>query len=710
MKRLIPWIIISLIFLAGCSSTELLTRNYYILEYYPHSEDADLKQTKPLDITAVLLDTQIRNAYNRKQIVVRNFGPRITYLDNDLWGVKLNTIIPDLCSKRLIAYNLFSKVHRQYTKEPGRVWEIGTRLNNIELYQSEFEQQAHVNIDFSVKENGAEILAHTVNVERQLPDDSVDMFVQTVNEIILDAADEFAREVVRFSANEDGYCPINPEENAPLDNVNIQPLAEAENTEKGYGILLVPALTHSDNEPYFIVKNERGEQVASEPMGTDVALPAGRYSVLYGSGSLNQMIMKTNIIIRPRYKTVVEPDWGCLIVDVMDESRNYAKVRFEIWDMETGESFGSEFPAEKEIGEQPVVWALRPGLYKVTINNEPFNTLRDFTTVFVEPNDVQELRIVVDVDEDGNPLSLVGSGVLEDSERTSGDQRLKINSAIHGNVNFNSSNELDENNPEYTITLNTQLETQLTYNINRFHYTLKNVVDMGTTKKTDTDFQISSDSFDWKNTLVYYFIKNLGFYSRFDLLTHFLNEYSYSTTEFNYKKYNNSGELISTEIGKDKIQVKKSLLPLNLKEGIGLNFRLFDSSKATLNIRSGLGLRQDIYNDVYGYETTIHDTLPDLSVVDYRIYKELESTDKLGTEMSLVGNFKVLKNLTYSTTADVLFPFNKEDDVTIEWENSFNMKLVKHISLDYKLNLRKTGDSSIIRDDTLFLRVTYFLR
>jgi hypothetical protein len=75
-----------------------------------------------------------------------------------------------------------------------------------------------------------------------------------------------------------------------------------------------------------------------------------------------------------------------------------------------------------------------------------------------------------------------------------------------------------------------------------------------------------------------------------------------------------------------------------------------------------------------------------------------------------VGNFKALKNLTYSTTADVLFPFDKEDDVTMEWENSFNFKLLKHISVDYKLKLSKTGDSHIIRDDTLFLRVTYFLR
>lgn len=710
MKRLIPCMILALIILAGCSTTELISRNYYVLEYYPHTEDASLVQPTPMDITAVVLDAQVRNAYSRKQIVVRNFGPRITYLDNDLWGVKLSSIIPDLMARRLSAYNLFNKVHRQYTKESGRIWEIATNLNNIELYRSEYQQQAHVSINFSVKENGTEIFSYTVNTERRLPDDTVDMFVQTVNEILLDATDELTSEMLRYCNAEDGACPVIPEQKSVADSTQMELVPDEELEGVGYGVLLVPALTHSENEPYYIVRNDRGEQVASARMGTDIALPAGRYSVVYGSGSISQMMMQTNVQVIPRYKTVVDAKWGCLVVDVMDESRNYAKVRFEIWDLETGESFGSDFPAETEIGEQPVVWALRPGLYKVTINNEPFNTLRDFTTVFVEKNRVVELQMIVDTDEDGNPTSLVGAGVLEDSEGILGDQRLKLNSAIHANVNFNSSNENDENNAEYTVTLNTQLENQLNYDLDRFHYTMKNVIDLGTTKTTDTDFRISSDNFDLKNTVIYYFLENLGLYARADMITHFLNEYSYSDDEFNYRKYDSDGSLISEEHQKDRIRLKKSLFPMNLKEGVGLNLRVLKSSRASMSLRAGLGLRQDIYNDSYIYSGTVTDTLPDQSTIDYRVYKEQDSGDKTGTEISLVGNFKALKNLTYSTTADVLFPFDKEDDVTMEWENSFNFKLLKHISVDYKLKLSKTGDSHIIRDDTLFLRVTYFLR
>ncbi|MCK4311461.1 MAG: membrane integrity-associated transporter subunit PqiC, partial [Candidatus Cloacimonetes bacterium] len=103
-----------LLILFGCMAGEIITPNYYILEYYSHSEKEELKQETPFELTVFVLDTKIPKTYNRNQIVVRHFGPRITYSSNDLWGVKLSKIIPDLIKKRLDSYNIFKQTQREF--------------------------------------------------------------------------------------------------------------------------------------------------------------------------------------------------------------------------------------------------------------------------------------------------------------------------------------------------------------------------------------------------------------------------------------------------------------------------------------------------------------------------------------------------------------------------------------------------------------------
>jgi hypothetical protein len=45
------------ILLLGCSAGELVSPNYYILEYYQHSEKEELRQDTPLDLSVYVYDT-----------------------------------------------------------------------------------------------------------------------------------------------------------------------------------------------------------------------------------------------------------------------------------------------------------------------------------------------------------------------------------------------------------------------------------------------------------------------------------------------------------------------------------------------------------------------------------------------------------------------------------------------------------------------------
>ncbi|MBU1873063.1 hypothetical protein KJ688_04940, partial [bacterium] len=97
-----------------------------------------------------------------------------------------------------------------------------------------------------------------------------------------------------------------------------------------------------------------------------------------------------------------------------------------------------------------------------------------------------------------------------------------------------------------------------------------------------------------------------------------------------------------------------------------------------------------------------------------RVFSALSSLSKRGTEVSVVGNFQLPLNLTYYTNADFLFPFRSDEATTIEWENVFNLKLFKYISIDYRLRLRnkqaEDGKDYLVDRHALFLRITYFLR
>lgn len=702
---------LSLVFLFGCMGRNIIQRNYYILEYYSHSEKDVLKMDTPFDQSVYIEDTNIPRTYNRKQIVERHFGPRITYSDNNLWGVKLSKIIPNLLKKRLDSYNMFKNTHRKiFTSSPDFV--IDTSINNIELYISENIYQARLNMDFSYMKKDTEkpLLVHSANVERVMLEQDYDTFAQTINEILFDEIDKFASKIKLF--NTYGSEALTQEEDILLElDPTMVEILGSEKESSGKGLLLVPAITRTENEPYYKVFDKYGYE-RSAKIGEALPLIEGTYSIEFGSGNQDQKMIKKNIDIHPRYKTIVEPDWGCLIVEIIDVNRNFVKTVYEVFDLAEGESFGSEFPAEVDLGEQEKVWVLKPGHYKITVNNQPFNTYTDFTTVLIEKGSVQKLTIVMETDEEGNPTNMTGAGILEESFLAESLEALKLSSAIHINGNLNGNNELDENNPKYTITMNSQLENYLIYDKDPFYYNLKNVIDLGVSKTTNTDFRLASDEFDLKNTGIYYFVKDLGFYGRIDVNSHFFDETSYESNDFYYQKFDEDGNAIGNSVLSDKIKLKSSFFPIELKEGIGINYRLLNLSRSNLSVRAGFGVRQYFNEGVFVLNDS--ETYVDNDGYEHRNYYELISTNTTGTELSLVGNFQLPFNLSYTSYADFYFPFDENDEYTFEWENSFNLKLLKHISIDYKYNIEKkskeSGIDHLVRSYSLFLRITYFLR
>ncbi|MCF7922383.1 MAG: PqiC family protein [Candidatus Marinimicrobia bacterium] len=705
MKHItVPLLVVLLI---SCAGHAPAPKNYYILEYFEHTEKAALFQDVPLDYSVQVNDVRIPNTYNRKEIVIRHFGPRITYSENDIWAVDLTEIIPSLVVKRLSRYGIFRQVSREFlSARPD--YEIQAKINNIEVYESEDLTASRLNIDFALQKVGAKEITveHSVNREVVLPDDQMETYVQVINETILEETDKFLFKVVQHFKGV-GEAPKDTLL-AALDSVFID---SVEGGSLGMGILFFPAVSETDNElPYKIIDKDGVESFGIP--GKGMPLNAGIYSIKYGSGGANQLLKKDSIEIIPRYKTILKPDWSCLVVDIIDERREVAKVRYELFSSETGESYGTHIPVDREYGEQQKIWILKPGRYKITINSEPFNTYRDFSTVYLGEGQFQKLTLVMGTNEDGTPTNLIGGGVLEENEIAGQTGHWRFLNAVFGNANYIGDNEKGRDQHETTIVLNTQFENKITYDNFPLNYTLRNLIEWGTTQDSETGavFRVSNDNFYFRNTMVVYFLKNIGLYGRFDVESHMLNEYQYFNDPINFKKRNLNGEFIESGKNVTRVQIKSGFKPMTLKEGGGLNLRAFNTGRANLNIRVGLGIRQDYYDGVY----LLSDDIDTEGLDTYKIWNAQNSFNKRGTEVSIVGNFQLPFNLTYYTNADFLIPFEDGVTTTIDWENVFNIKVFKYISIDDRIRFRNKVDENnkdyLEYRHALFLRLTYFLR
>jgi len=696
-------IILLLIFLA-CSSGQFIQNRYYILEYFSDSENPELEQEKPVLGTVIIHDASINKPYDRDNIVVRYFGPKITYAQNDIWGVKLEEIIPDLVATRMQKYNIFKNILRDYSRSRPD-YEITINIKNLEQFHSENLNEAHIDMNMILRdERGNEMVRHSIKKETRLANDDVDIFVQRVNNIILEETNYFTRKILSLFKEE---YEIKPEEKAAKKDHFVQ---DTTTSGKRTGQLLLPSLTKSGNEPPYKIYDEQGQPLdIPAEMGESIALPEGNYEIRFGSGRDDQM-MKKEVEVKPHYKTVVEPDWSCMLVDVIDANRNYIQVRYEVFDAKTGESYGTHFPVEKELGEQQKVWVLKPGLYKITINNEPFNTYKNFTTVYLKEGQVEHISLVVELDENNNPTGLTGAGVLGEFSRTRKKGNWQSSNALHANLNMNLNNRKAEDTPKNSIIIGTQFENYLIYNKMPYYYRLRHLSEFGTSKDDGNPFRKNLDNLDIKNTFIYFLSSYLGIYGRFDANTHFFQGFYNKEENFNYIKKNTEGEIVESKQAQTRVLTTPYLYPLKMKQGFGINFRLFNRPRIHLNLRSGFGLRQEYMDGVY--ELTNPAYIPENENIEYRLYQENKTIYNTGTEFSLVGNFNLPFNLSYRTNADLLIPFEDNSVANFDWENDFNLRLFKYISVYYRVDISNDPENykKFYLDQSLFLRLSYFFQ
>ncbi|MBN2829436.1 MAG: hypothetical protein JXR56_03830, partial [Candidatus Cloacimonetes bacterium] len=223
--------------------------------------------------------------------------------------------------------------------------------------------------------------------------------------------------------------------------------------------------------------------------------------------------------------------------------------------------------------------------------------------------------------------------------------------------------------------------------------------------ETDQDFNVKNDDYSLENTLIYNFIGGLGVYGRGDIDCHFAPTYTYfpNSLERDVALQNSNGIQTSYKTAKTKFKYQPSIFPMVLKEGIGLNYRLFQSiNSVKMSVRGGIGWEQEINNNVYILKST-SDTL--------YTYQEVDDDQTTGFELSALGtlSFKQFP-VDYTVSADFLFPFDANDNAKYDIENILTINLIKNVSWDIKANMIKglQGKDYWVIEYGTFLRLSLF--
>ena len=462
--------------------------------------------------------------------------------------------------------------------------------------------------------------------------------------------------------------------------------------QKGVGRIFVPAMTTPANEPLYAVFRD-GKLVGERLMGSSFFLEPGTYTVILGTGNIEQRVHR-EVVVNREETVVIDPTWCSLTIEVIDESRNSFPQDLQIFNATTGESYGILSAINPELGEQLQTLILQPGLYKIVKRGLDFNTFVNFATLLLEPGVYTPFTVVIN--SSTITKDFTGAGIITRASQLRQLKQWKVYAAVHGNVIITSDNNTSKN-LRTNLSLLSQLENRLLFDRFPHYYLSNNLLDLGALKQYGAKFVINQDRLQLKNSYVYFFLNWLGTYGRFDALTHLAPRIALFDSLRTITLHDTKGNFRQQKIGVTQFEKAPPIFPIELKEGIGVNITPLKRFNARLSIRSGLGYQQ-VYN---------HDNV--YSEVSDALYKQVENSFVRGMEASLVSSLVFFQNVTVTTQLDVLFPFGGQKTI-VDLENFVSLRITKQISLEHTFRLKQNParDDYLIQEHLISVRLSYY--
>jgi hypothetical protein len=300
-----------------------------------------------------------------------------------------------------------------------------------------------------------------------------------------------------------------------------------------------------------------------------------------------------------------------LRVHILSSRSAYVPMKFDIFSVETRQVVASGVGAIESRGQQPAVFPLQPGTYKIVREGEPFETHVDFAVATVLAETVNDYLIVVDPDS----FAFRASGPVLD-ELPRGIELLGVRLSLNGGGNLMFNQKRNAVGTTSGATSQFGVFGNFGLVIDKGVHFIDVSADLrlelldpvtGSVTPTHDRFQASG--------LYSYKLKNkfFGPYVRASMNTRIFPGYVYfessqPTISIDIKDDNDNivrTETLGNQANPDNLRFKvaKPFAPFQLQEELGANLKAVDLDlvllKVNVGTRIGFGFRQAFTNDLF---------------------------------------------------------------------------------------------------------------
>lgn len=488
---------------------------------------------------------------------------------------------------------------------------------------------------------------------------------------------------------------------------DIQLLRDRTEIPLGKGAIFVPSLTGPLNEPPVLLVDAASEAVLDIPTGERVLVDPGSYVVIVSSGSPMQGV-GVSVDVQEGDTALVPVQWGALRIEVVDDRRVPHRGSYELIDAETREPVGTGFGVDTLQGESLMTWLLAPGVYRIVKPGSNYRALRDFATVYVPEGGFVRYRLVLDPDTG----EFLGSGVLLPDEFGSPQDRRSrwFRSLVVGAVGSlaQQQNVVGVSN-QLTVAGSLFVDGQLSYNVKRHGLTLLGQVEFGASQIRPQEVEPlplvkTRDRLRLDGLYTLYATPWLGPYVRATGDSQAFRTSVLVTEDTTLVRTFSNGQVATQAVpANGTFFVADPWQPTLIRQGAGLNARFVNNRFVTLNMRLGLGLRQNLYGGAWVIE--------DLPRTPELEYTQVDSFNQEGVEGTIVATARLPGWAVYATDVEVFEDFQDLSRPSIEWRNTLTLRLTRNLSLNYYLNLERSPQvvNTLQLEQSVLLRASWAL-
>ncbi len=447
----------------------------------------------------------------------------------------------------------------------------------------------------------------------------------------------------------------------------------------GKGAVFVPAMTDPlDEPPVSVWQNDK--RVADGTTGRRILLAPGVYEVRMGSGT-EQQRFSAKTTVRELFTSVIPATWAGLAVHVVDDRLNSLRSSYELLRVEDREYLGIGFGSDEQAGEPVSTWILPPGLYKIVRVGETYRARRDFATVRLLPGHLTHFQLVLDP----ATAEFQGGGEVPREDLFLAQLgQLWTSLVLGGDLSFNSRQHVPGTVDGNTWAFRAFVDTQLSAEIFDSPLILRLQIEEGQTKSPGSPWQKTQDRADFDGLYVYRLLPWLGPYLRAGVETNLLNGFKpfdpppAGEPPTVVRTLGKGGKERHTFINPSRLRISSPLALTSIKEGAGLNVRVFKAVFGETTIRTGVGARHRLTRGLLERDD-------DSTTDDVIVFRRIGSSQQVGVEATVLAVLRITRWVVANIEVDALVPFDDRDLVVLEIEGNIAIKLTQYLSVNYVL-------------------------